>query len=63
MPIIKRKNAGFTLVELLVSLAINGILLVALLSVFSSALSSYTQANLTDRLTIQLQILNEYFTI
>jgi len=49
------KHAGFTMVELLIALAINVIILLALVSVFSTNLSHFTKTTSSDVLNQQLE--------
>lgn len=51
----KNKYAGMTLVEILIALAVNGILLAALVSVFSANINNYTKTLNTSRLIQNLQ--------
>ena len=57
MPIkIKKFVAGFTLTELLVALALNVVVLVALISIFVANLNHYRREINTNRLYQQMQI-------
>lgn len=52
---ISNKHSGFTLIELLVALALNVVILLALISVFSSNIAHVNQATNSDTLNQQLE--------